>query len=142
VQLSFTLFSLLPQLILSFSTFSELRSSRSSPLQPHPPPTMAVISSTEDRIRTEFATLLDNFSNLIRAAKLPDPASEAAAAPGELLEVFVEKVLAAAASLLGLAAELKRVAVLNDVGARNAEVRGAREAFEKAGEAHGTVPPP
>lgn len=101
---------------------------------------MAVITSTEDRIRGEFATLLDNFSNLVRAAKLPDPAAEAAAAPGELLEVFVEKVLAAAAALLGLAGELKRVAILNEAGSRNAEVRAAREAL--AGEAAAAAPPP
>lgn len=43
--------------------------------------------------------------------------------PGELMEVFAEKMLVACQALLGVVAELKRNAVLNDVPRRNAEVR-------------------
>ena len=45
--------------------------------------------------------------------------------PGELMEVFAEKMLAACQALLGVVAELKRNALLNDVHGRNAEVRAA-----------------
>ena len=42
--------------------------------------------------------------------------------PGELMEVFAEKMLQACHALLGVVAELKRNALLNDVVSRNAEV--------------------
>jgi len=40
------------------------------------------------------------------------------------MEVFAEKMLAACQALLGVVAELKRNALLNDVPGRNAEVGG------------------
>lgn len=55
------------------------------------------------------------------AADLP-PASQGRV-PGELMEVFAEKMLQACHALLGVVAELKRNALLNDVAGRNAEVR-------------------
>ena len=45
--------------------------------------------------------------------------------PGELMEVFAEKMLQACHALLGVVAELKRNALLNDVVSRNAEVAGS-----------------
>ncbi len=42
--------------------------------------------------------------------------------PGELMEVFAEKMLQACHALLGVVAELKRNALLNDVAGRNVEV--------------------
>lgn len=39
------------------------------------------------------------------------------------MEVFAEKMLVACQALLGVVAELKRNALLNDVAGRNAEVR-------------------
>ena len=42
--------------------------------------------------------------------------------PGELMEVFAEKMLQACHALLAVVAELKRNALLNDVKGRNAEV--------------------
>ena len=53
--------------------------------------------------------------------------------PGEVMEVFAEKMLQACHGLLGVIAELKRNALLNDVAARNAEVAGS--AAEAEGEA-------
>ena len=52
--------------------------------------------------------------------------------PGELMEVFVEKLLASAGALLGIAAELKRNALLNDFAGRNAEVAEAKALAGKA----------
>lgn len=43
--------------------------------------------------------------------------------PGELMEVFAEKMLQACHALLAVVAELKRNALLNDVRGRNEEVR-------------------
>ena len=84
---------------------------------------MAGFTSNEDRIRTEFATLIDNFTNLIRASKVQDPSLDQAVVPGEMLELFAEKMLAACRALLAITSELKRTALLNDVETRNAEVR-------------------
>lgn len=80
----------------------------------------------KDRIRSEYQQLLDNFANLVRSARFSDDAGEATSkqgrVPGELMEVFAEKMLQACHTLLGVVAELKRNALLNDVAGRNAEV--------------------
>ena len=86
---------------------------------------MAGITSVEDRIRQEYSILMDNFTNLVKSSKLQDPVQHQTQAPGEMLEVFAEKMLAACRALLAITAELKRSALLNDVQARNAEVREA-----------------
>ena len=87
-------------------------------------------SNYDDQIRTEYATLLDNFTNLLKAAKVQDPAlREQGSIPGEMLEVFAEKMLAALRALLAITSELKRNALLNDIPSRNAEVHVARQNF-------------
>lgn len=53
--------------------------------------------------------------------------------PGEVMEVFAEKMLQACHALLGVVAELKRNALLNDVAGRNAEVRRVPAASEWGG---------
>ena len=84
---------------------------------------MAAITSNEDRIRIEFSTLVDNFTNLIRASKVQDPARDQGTVPGEMMEVFAEKMLAACQALLSITSELKRTTLLNDIETRNMEVR-------------------
>ena len=88
---------------------------------------MSGITSTPDRIKAEFSTLLDNFTNLIKASKLQDPAKDPSSMPGEMLEVFSEKMLASCRSLISITSELQRTALLNDIESRNAEVRLARD---------------
>jgi hypothetical protein len=88
---------------------------------------MSGITSNSDRIKTEFSTLLDNFTNLVKASKLQDPAKDQASMPGEMLEVFSEKMLASCRALIAITSELKRTALLNDIETRNADVRLARE---------------
>lgn len=95
---------------------------------------MAGFTSIEDRIKTEFATLIDNFTNLIRASKVQDPALDQSVVPGEMMELFAEKMLAACRGLLAITSELKRTALLNDVETRNAEVRAAIQQYSR--EAH------
>lgn len=91
-------------------------------------------ASLKDRIRSEYQQLLDNFANLLRSARLPDESGDAGArqgrVPGEVMEVFAEKMLQACHALLGVVAELKRNALLNDVAGRNAEVASSSAAAE------------
>jgi hypothetical protein len=53
--------------------------------------------SLKDRIEAETKTLLDSFANLISSARVPDGAAPvdptAGAPPGELMQVFSEKIL-------------------------------------------------
>ena len=89
------------------------------------PPTTT--SQHEEHIKSEFQVLIDNFTNLIKAAKPRDQSyTDQNSAPGELLEVFTEKMLASCRSLLSIITDLKRNALLNDVATRNAEVRAIR----------------
>lgn len=60
----------------------------------------------------------------VTRAPRPPRAAQGPRVPGELMEVFVEKLLQSCAALLGLVAELKRNALLNDFAARNTEVGG------------------
>ncbi|KAG7668952.1 hypothetical protein Ndes2526B_g00668 [Nannochloris sp. 'desiccata'] len=87
---------------------------------------MSGITPNSDRIKAEFSTLLDNFTNLVKASKLQDPAKDQASMPGEMLEVFSEKMLASCRALIAITSELKRTTLLNDIESRNAEVRLAR----------------
>jgi len=88
---------------------------------------MSGITPNSERIKTEFSTLLDNFTNLVKASKLQDPSKDQASVPGEMLEVFSEKMLASCRALIGITSELKRTTLLNDIKSRNAEVRLARD---------------
>ena len=83
---------------------------------------MAGTGSIKDRIRADYSTLLDNFANLVRAAKVRDPSDPKTGAPGDMLEVYAEKMLAAGRSLLATTSDLQRNVLLNDVAGRNAEV--------------------
>ncbi|GAB4813428.1 hypothetical protein N2152v2_000474 [Parachlorella kessleri] len=85
-------------------------------------------SSVKDRVLAEYTSMLDSFTNLIKAAKVAEDHADGATTkvPGELMEVFVEKLLASAGALLGIVAELKRNALLNDFAGRNAEVAEAK----------------
>ena len=87
-------------------------------------------AALKDRIRAEASTLLDNASNLAKGARVHEAGDlpGAARVPGDLLEVFADKALGAAAALLAVAADLKRNALLSDVAGRNAEVAAARGA--------------
>jgi Surfeit locus protein 5 subunit 22 of Mediator complex len=88
---------------------------------------MSGINSNPDRIKAEFSTLLNNFTNLVKASKLQDPTKDQASMPGEMLEVFSEKMLASCRALISITSELKRTALLNDIESRSAEVRLGRE---------------
>ena len=63
---------------------SHSSNAKQAPLQLHQPgPTLkpAMAASTaaalKDKIRADYATLLDNFNNLLRCARLPDESAEA-----------------------------------------------------------------
>jgi len=87
---------------------------------------MAGSSLIKDRIREEYSTLLDNFTNLLRASKIRETSDINSGAPGDFLEVFVEKMLASCSALLSITAELKSNALLNDIEGRNSEVEARR----------------
>lgn len=97
-------------------------------------------TSIKDRVNAEYSGLIDSFTNLIRAARVAEEHVDLSRAqvpkvPGELMEVFVEKMLQNGGNIISLIAELKRNALLNDFATRNKEVAAAcsshQEALEK-----------
>lgn len=88
-------------------------------------------------LNAELITLFDSFGNLIRAANIPDEESEQSTfnkekkAPGDLLEIWAEKVVYAGHSSLHILSQLKKGALLGDVNALVENVRAARAAFDR-----------
>ena len=87
---------------------------------------------------TELVSLLDHFGNLIRAAHIPDEDIEAATstgrdrqAPGDLLEIWAEKLSYTGLAALHITSQLKKGALLSDFSVLMANVRSVRGAFEK-----------
>ncbi len=89
----------------------------------------------------ELLNLYDNFSNLVRAAHIPDEDSEHAAftkekkAPGDLLEVWAEKLAYSGFTALHILSQLKRGALLGDFNALVNNVRAVRTAFDRSEDA-------
>lgn len=77
-----------------------------------------------DQIRSEFSTLVDSLTNLIKSSKIYDPSHQAV--QSDLLDVYTEKMLASCRSLLLITSELKRNALLNDITTRTAQVEQKR----------------
>lgn len=95
------------------------------------PSSSPAASALKDRIQAKCSTFVDNYANLLRAAKVQEAHQQqergaVGRVPGELQEVFAEKMLGAARALLAVTADMKRNALLNDVAARNQEVEAAR----------------
>jgi hypothetical protein len=92
-------------------------------------------SVLKKRIGDEMQTLIDSLNNLMKAAKIQHTGASHASLSGEMLEVYVEKMLASCRALLAVVADLKRNALLNDASARNAEVLSL---LRTAGENYGS----
>lgn len=85
---------------------------------------------------TELASLADHFTNVVRAAQVPDEEehtsmSKEKRAPGDMLEVWVEKLLYSGNTLLHILSQLKKGALLGDVNALVNNVRTVRSALER-----------
>lgn len=87
----------------------------------------------------ELNAMVDTFANLVKAARIVDEESEQGAqtresrkerAPGELLEVWAEKLVHSGHTALHQISQLKRGALLNDFDALMKEVRQVRQAFD------------
>lgn len=84
-----------------------------------------------NKINLHVEQLLDNFSNLIKSAKVVDPdilpsnKSSVGAPPahGDMMTVYTEKVQHSCRELLNITQTLKRNAVLNDFRGRNSEMK-------------------
>jgi len=85
-----------------------------------------------NKINSHVEQLLDNFSNLIKSAKVLDPdilpstnrstSSGAPPAHNDMMTVYTEKVQHSCRELLNITQTLKRNAVLNDFRGRNSEM--------------------
>jgi hypothetical protein len=86
-----------------------------------------------NKINSHVEQLLDNFSNLIKSAKVVDPdilpstnRSNGGGAPpahGDMMTVYTEKVQHSCRELLNITQTLKKNAVLNDFRGRNSEMQ-------------------
>lgn len=92
---------------------------------------MSGVAPVQDRIKAEYAILVDNFTNLVKSAKVSDHTEAASVmtgtVPAEILDVFVEKMVISCRHLLAMSSDLKRNALLNDVSNRNREIRETRD---------------
>jgi len=78
----------------------------------------------QEKIQNECNSIVDNFTKIIKASKVPDgKAVGAQKAPGELLEVFAEKILLSTKNVLEVSNHLKRQAILNDIPSRRREMK-------------------
>jgi hypothetical protein len=84
----------------------------------------------------ELVGMLDNFSNLVQAAHIPDEGQAATGntpaakrAPGELLEIWAEKLSYSGLAALHLTSQLKKSAVLCDFDALIDSVRTVKSGF-------------
>lgn len=93
-------------------------------------------------VDAELVSLCDCFASLVRAAHVPEEDGEQVAiankevrrAPGDLLEVWAEKLVYAGHTSLHILSQLKKGALLGDVNALVANVRSVRTAFERSEE--------
>lgn len=94
---------------------------------------MSGVAPVQDRIKTEYAVLVDNFANLVKSAKVSDHSESTTpgTVPAEILDVFVEKMIISCRQLLAISSDLKRNALLNDVSTRNREIRETRDKMIK-----------
>lgn len=89
----------------------------------------------------ELLNLYEHFSNIMRAAQVPEEEGEHTAfskekkAPGDLLEVWAEKLVYSGFTSLHLLSQLKKGALLGDVNSLVSNVRVVRTAFEQAEDA-------
>ena len=74
-----------------------------------------------EKIKSELASILDNFAKIIKASKMETGSSDSRKAPGDLLEVYAERMLQSCKHVLDVSSGLKRSALLNDVASRNKE---------------------
>jgi len=92
---------------------------------------MSGVAPIQDRIKAEYAVLVDNFANLVKSAKVSEHSESTSTTPGtvpaEILDVFVEKMIISCRQLLAISSDLKRNALLNDVSTRNREIRETRD---------------
>jgi hypothetical protein len=74
------------------------------------------IDELDATVRREMASVLDNFTKLIKASHVPGSTTSVDhnTYPGELQHVYAEKMLLSCSSILEVSRELKRRAILND----------------------------
>lgn len=74
------------------------------------------IDELEATVRREMASVLDNFTKLVKASHVPGSTTSVDhnTYPGELQHVYAEKMLLSCSSILEVSRELKRRAILND----------------------------
>jgi hypothetical protein len=83
----------------------------------------------------ELVNLVDNFSNLLRAAQISDEDAEHTLhnkekkAPGDLLEIWAEKLVYSGYTALHILSQLKKGVLLGDVNALVNNVRSVRDQF-------------
>ncbi|KAH7299336.1 hypothetical protein KP509_24G006100 [Ceratopteris richardii] len=102
-------------------------------------PTVAAAAAAAQRQRTllqradaDITSLLDNFSNLLKAARINDPVRNAH--EEFQMEVHAARVVQAADSLLKLVSELKQTAVFSDFKSLNEQIEQRVRRFEMQGE--------
>lgn len=88
------------------------------------------------RLDTELVTFLENFTNLVKAARISDEDVELVAqrqkrVPSDLLEVLAEKTVSSAQICLNCVSELKRGAILSDFAALIESIRQMRNMLSK-----------
>lgn len=96
-----------------------------------------------ESLDAELLSLYDHFTNIMRAAQVPEEEGEQTAfgrekekkAPGDLLEVWAEKLVYSGFTSLHLLSQLKKAALLGDVNSLVSNVRVVRTAFEQAEDA-------
>jgi len=74
------------------------------------------------RIQQEFSSVVDNFTKLVKSSNVVVHGSmsrEQASYPGELQEVYAEKMLLSCKSILEVSRALKTRCIVNDVEQRN-----------------------
>ncbi|KAK9812824.1 hypothetical protein WJX72_004355 [[Myrmecia] bisecta] len=88
---------------------------------------------TLQRLDADIIALTDNFTNLVKAARIADESDDArrAQVPGDLMEVLAEKIVFAGQSLLALIGDLKRNALLSDFATLNSGTAQRIEAYEQ-----------
>lgn len=84
----------------------------------------------------EIVSMVDNFSNLVRAARIPDEddsqqprEQRAQRAPGDMLEIWAEKLVYSGYTALHLISQLKKGALVSDFDGMVNGIRHAREKF-------------
>ncbi|MCO5587509.1 hypothetical protein L7F22_041458 [Adiantum nelumboides] len=102
-------------------------------------PTVAAAAAAAQRQRAllqradaDITSLLDNFSHLLKAARINDPVRNAQ--EEFQMEVHAARVVQAADSLLKLVSELKQTAVFSDFKSLNEQIEQRVKRFEKHNE--------